>query len=206
MLLRATGIDAAFANMGFVQVIIDTAKLSGPKHLAIAIESMHLVSTAAEDKKQVRKSSDDLRRAMELHDNLILQCAGKRFAFAEVPSGSQSANAARALGIAVGVLASCPILLLEVSPMEVKVAVSGSRKTKVTKAQVIKWAVQHWPLAPWLRESRGKEAGRILNSNEHLADAMATVVAGLDTPAFLNLIAYHDAVTSKSPTLRIKLS
>jgi len=194
----AVGIDAAFANMGFARVRLDPNP--DGKGVRVACLDLKLVSTQADGHKTVRKSSEELRRAKELNAALVAYCAGASFAFVEVPSGSQSASAARALGIAVGVLASCPIPIIEVSPMEVKVAVSGNRKTKANKADIIKWAVRHWPGAPWLRD-RGKIDGRIINDNEHLADAMATVMAGIATPEFQRLLAMVPHATPSTSSL-----
>lgn len=194
----AVGIDAAFANMGFARVRLDPNP--DGKRVRVACLDLKLVSTQADGHKTVRKSSEELRRAKELNAALVAYCAGASFAFVEVPSGSQSASAARALGIAVGVLSCCPIPIIEVSPMEVKVAVSGNRKTKANKADIIKWAVRHWPGAPWLRD-RGKIDGRIINDNEHLADAMATVMAGIATPEFQRLLAMVSHATPSTSSL-----
>ena len=187
MLIRAVGVDAAFANMGFAQVEIEangTVKCLG----------LYLVTTeVTEDRKVVRKSSTELRRAQELCKALAHHTTGQgaQFAFVEVPSGSQSASAARALGIAVGVLGSCQIPIIEVNPMEVKRAINPDRKVKVSKLDVIRWAMSKWPLAPWvLHKHSGKtfKKGDPQNCNEHLADAMATVVAGISTPEFQRII------------------
>lgn len=188
MKLRAIGVDAAFANMGFADVIIDTNDLS------IEVMGLALATTEKEDKSmRVRVSSDRLRRGKELHDALCVACQGKAFAFCEVPGGNtQSATSAFSLGIAVGVLSACPIPVIEVSPMEVKAAIAGHKVRKgASKAEVIDWAAARWPNAPWMRaknagKSKGRvlEKGRLLADNEHLADALASVVAGLNTPAF----------------------
>lgn len=193
MKVKAVGIDAAFANMGFAQVEIENTS----RGTQIRCTGLTLVSTEGRDRKEVRKSSDELRRARELHQALQQQCKDVVFAFIEVPSGSQSASAARSLGIAVGVLASCPILIIEVSPMEVKVAVTSDRKIKASKDDMIAWAVAKWPDAPWLRE---RKSGRILKSNEHLADALATVQAGISTPEFLRVLTMMDKYETPSPT------
>ena len=198
--VRALGIDAAFSNMGFAVVTL-TINDKGQVP-TVACEHLHLVQTEAIDAKQVRKSSNELRRAKELHTALHMLSAGCQFAFAEVPSGSQSASAARSLGIAVGVLASCPVPLIEVSPMEVKRAVIANPKVKVPKGYIIDWAVKRWPTANWIRE-RGKPNGRVILDNEHCADALATVMAGIATPAFQNILtmlAHHE--TSSTPNHR----
>lgn len=185
--LDALGIDAAFANMGFARV-----KLLVDSQLRVTIECMglRLVETEViEDRKVVRKSSTELRRARELtaalseESDLNFQPA---FVFAEVPSGSQSAQAARALGIAVGVLASCRAPIIEVSAHDVKEAVLGRRgKGKMpTKAEVIAWAMARWPAAHWLRGNSKGKRDAILAKNEHLADALAAVYAGVQTAEF----------------------
>ncbi len=205
-MIRAVGVDAAFANMGFAQVVIQPGV--GGKTEIICLD-LTLVSTEiTEDRKVVRKSSTELRRAQELVKALGHQTVdqGAKFAFVEVPSGSQSASAARALGIAVGVLASCQIPIIEVSPMEVKRIVNPNPKVKVSKDYIIHWAMRKWPLAPWiLHRHNGKtfKKGDPQNCNEHLADALATVAAGIATPEFQRLLSMtdHHAIPS-TPNLR----
>lgn len=182
MKYQVIGIDPAFANMGLVSASIDLSKPEAP----LTIKRMELIRTEAQGGKQVRKSSEDLRRAVELHRGLqaFIEGAGTVHAvFAEVPSGAQDAKAARALGIATGVLASVPIPIIEVAPIEVKRLFST--KGPVSKQQVIDWAVKQWPGASWLTHN-GK---RTLN-NEHLADALATIVAGMKTPAFQQMVTW----------------
>jgi Holliday junction resolvasome RuvABC endonuclease subunit len=185
--ITAVGIDAAFANMGFAKVEIN---LQGGQTTVVCRDLILVSTEVIEDRKAVRKSSTELRRAKELHEAIQTHCSDVQFAFVEVPSGSQSASAARALGIAVGVLASCPVPIIEVSPMEVKFAVIPNKKIKVSKDYIIQWAVKKWPQAPWLL-SRGANKGAIVKANEHLADALATVMAGIATPEFQRLIALN---------------
>jgi len=178
--ITAIGIDMAFANMGLARTRIT----QDGDLVMVRCDDLELINTTSMDRKSVRKSSDELRRAKELQAAMVKFCKGADLAFVEVPSGSQSASAARALGIAVGVLASCPILIIEVSPMEVKDVVSGgNRKIKITKPMMIEWASKKWKLAPWLRHK-----GRLTLNNEHLADAMAAVMAGINTPEFKRLL------------------
>jgi Holliday junction resolvasome RuvABC endonuclease subunit len=210
MKVKGLSIDVGFTNMGFAFVEVDLS-LGGLK--SIECIGLGLAQTAKDQGKAVRVSSDRLRRAQELHEALheAIGRYGAQVAFAEIPGGNtQSATAAYSLGIAVGVLASCSIPIIEVSPMEVKAAVAGRKVQKgASKAEVIAWAEKHWPEAPWMRATGratvkrplapgSKEtitvslpAGRLTNDNEHLADAMATVAAGIDTPAFKQLLAIH---------------
>lgn len=209
MIIQGVGIDAAFANMGFAQVVIHVE----PLQTFVRCSDLILASTEKESGKKVRVSSDRLRRAQELRAAMEDACRGAAFAFVEVPSGTQNANAAFGLGIAVGVLAACPVPIIEVSPMEVKAAVAGKRVQKgASKAEVIAWAEARWPDAPWIRAAHratvkgaALPAGRLTGDNEHLADALAAVVAGITTPEFQRLIALQNAIprnTDERPALR----
>lgn len=192
MSIKAIAVDAAFANMGLARI-----SLSFNGDWQVSCDDLRLISTSREDHKEVRKSSDDLRRAVILFQALKDWSNGAQIAFAEVPSGSQSAAAARALGIAVGVLGGCPLPIIEVNPMEVKRLFGPGRKG-APKAQIIEWAVNRWPKAPWLRNK-----GRLIQANEHLADAMAVVVAGLRTPAFIQLTSLQKHATTSPSDQRL---
>lgn len=185
IIVKAIAIDMAFTNMGLARVEIT---ISG-KVTSVFAKELLLVSTEKEAGKTVRKSSDDLRRAILLHQGLKEFVGDASIAFAEVPSGSQSAQAARALGIAVGALASCPVPIIEVSPMEVKKLFSPDGKRKVPKTEIIAWAMKEWPALPWLRFK-----GKPTLANEHLADAMAVVMAGISTPEFKRMTAIHHEI------------
>src|SRR5487761_2436689 len=110
------GIDPAFANMGLCRALLD------PKTNKFTVSQIKLVTTEGSEKKTVRKSSDDFRRAQELVQGIREFCTGSIIAFAEIPTGSQSARACWSLGIALGALAACPVPLIQVSPLEVKMA------------------------------------------------------------------------------------
>ena len=194
-IIKAIGIDAAFANMGLAAVEIHFQPSGQNSILGV---DLHLISTEREGHKVVRKSSDDLRRANALHLGMVSfveSYEGVTIAFAEVPSGSQSASAARALGIAVGVLGGCPLPIIEVSPMEVKKLFSKDGKRKVPKTEIIAWAMEQWPKLPWIRHR-----GNPTLANEHLADAMAVIMAGIHTNEFKQLMAVHHA--TPGPTLQ----
>lgn len=208
-MIRAIGIDAAFANMGLARVTIDPDRQGAVWGKYVQVVDLTLVSTEAQDKKVVRKNSDDLRRAIELHRALHAYLEDAQVVFAEIPSGAQSAAAAKYLGAALGILASIPIPIIEVSPLESRLAVTGGAKRKVSKEEAMAWASKHWPDAPWVRHARGGQvkgkggkvkgawkAGDLQNCNEHLADALATIAAGTRTPAFQQLIALSHATTS----------
>lgn len=180
--ILAVGIDPALRNFGFAVARID---VENDKILEIV--DLKLVKTEDEKGKTVRRNSDDLRRA-KAHVNAMLEiCKGKAIAFAEIPVGSQSARAMASYGVCIGVLASCPIGMIEVTPSEVKKEATGYKTA--TKEEMIEWAHDLFPKAPWLtRKSNGKTV--LKNENEHLADAIGAINAGIRTNQWKQLKAF----------------
>lgn len=179
--------DPSLRNFGVVKATLD------PFTLEYTVDDLILISTGGEDKKVVRKNSDDLRRAKLLSDGLIEACRGASFAIAEVPVGSQSARAMASYGVCVGVLAGCPIPLIQVTPTEVKVAAVGSKTA--SKSEMIAWAMNKFPAAPWkMRKLRGKLEP--VDANEHLADAVASIEAGLLTLEFERMMTMYRALAA----------
>lgn len=175
--IRIVGLDPSMANFGmsFMHLDLNTLELS--------LEELLLIETEKKANKVVRQNSDDLRRCQEitsLYHKAILGF-GASFAFSEVPTGAQSARAMLANGIVLGILASCPVPLIQVQPTETKMATVGTKTA--SKEEMIEWAAETYPDAPWLRH---KSKGRMVltNKNEHLADATAVVHAGLKTDQF----------------------
>lgn len=187
MRIRVAGIDPAFANMGMARMTLDL------ETLGLELEEVRLVQTEklAGKLKTVRQNSDDLRRAIELQAGFQSGIEGCSVCFAEIPSGSQHSRSALGFGIAIGVLSASPIPIIEVMPLETKTASVG--KKTAAKREIITWASDLYPDASgWLRE-RGKADGRLIDDNEHLADAVAIVHAGIRTPEFKRLIAVWKA-------------
>lgn len=178
-IIKILGVDPALANMGLVIAKYDTVDDK------LEITDMKLIQTEKRSKKDVRVSSDDLRRAQELHTALDLYSKNMSIVFAEIPSGGQSARAVLGFGIAIGVVASCRIPVIEVSPREAKEAAVGT--STASKQEMIEWATSEFPDAEWIkRKFKGKM--RFTSKNEHLADACAIIVAGTQTPQFKQLI------------------
>lgn len=172
--IHVVGLDVAFANFGMARATV--------REHDLLVTDLKLLSTKGQDKKTVRKSSDDLRRAKEILAPMQDFCRPAIIAFAEVPHGSQSARASWSLGISVGILASCSIPVIQVSALEVKMATVGKRNA--SKQDMIDWAVSLHPDAQWLRHGK-----KLVAANEHLADAVATIYAGLKTDEFKRLVA-----------------
>lgn len=182
MKMNIVGVDPSLRNFGIVNAILDTDTLE------FEVTSMKLVESEdnAKKAKTVRKNSDDLRRARLLHEGFQLACQGASFAFVEVPVGSQSARAMASYGICIGVLASCPISMIQVTPTEVKLAMTGEKTA--TKDEMIEAAVKAHPGAKWLTRKSGGQLA-LLAANEHLADATGAIMAGIRTDDFKNAIA-----------------
>ncbi|WP_413464077.1 hypothetical protein [Cupriavidus metallidurans] len=187
MKLKVVGIDPSLKNFGFAIGTIDV------ETLAVEVQGLVLAKTEPDKKsaKVVRKNSDDLERARILHTALQEHCRDADLAIAEVPVGSQSARAMASYGVCVGVLSSCPIPLIQVTAFEVKLAGFGNKYA--TKEEMIGWATQAYPVAPWLTVKR---AGKLefTAANEHLADAVAAIHAGIKTDQFQQVLAMHRAM------------
>ena len=171
--MRIAAIDPSQRHFGMV-------KLEWHGLLGFSILEMKLVNTEKSKDKKVRVNSDDLSCAREIHDACHEFIADCEFVFSEVPSGAQSASAAKSFGICIGILASVRIPLIEVQPLETKKASIG--KKTASKKDIIAWAVTHYPEAPWIR-ALAKPYGFTL-ANEHLADAVAIAHAGVKTEQF----------------------
>lgn len=176
MKISVVGLDPSLSNWGIVRAELDIDTLE------VSVDSMSLVETKPSAVKTVRKNSGDLLRARQLYGGLMLATTGVAAAFCEVPVGSQSARAMASYGVCIGVLASCRVPLIELSPSEVKIAAVNHREA--AKIEMIEWGVNKHPDAPWIRDREGK----LLNKNEHLADALASIYAGVRTPAFESVL------------------
>jgi Holliday junction resolvasome RuvABC endonuclease subunit len=182
MKIKIVGVDPSLRNFGIVKAELDLDTMK------FKVYDMRLVTSEdnAKAAKTVRKNSDDLRRARLLHEGFVGACKDASFAFVEVPVGSQSARAMASYGICVGVLAACPIAMIQVSPAEVKMAGTGEKTA--TKGEMIEAAVAAHPYAPWMtRKSKGKI--ELLNANEHLADSIWAIEAGIATDQFKGAVA-----------------
>lgn len=178
MKIAVSAFDPSLANFGMARLALDLTTLH------FEVQDLKLVQTEKQTSKQVRQNSDDLRRARELARAFHDFAAQTKIGFAEVPTGAQSARAMYAFGVSVGLLAACPVPLIQVQPYETKLATVGTKTA--SKEEMIEWAVAAYPAAPWLKHIRGgKEV--IGNKNEHLADALAIAHAGVKTDQFQQL-------------------
>jgi hypothetical protein len=146
---------------------------------------LQVIQPKEETSKQVRKNSKDLEIARLLVTDLNPLVWAAKVIFVEVPVGSQSARAMASYGICVGILGSfqaCGFQLIEVSPNEVKTALTG--KKDATKGQMIAAARHAYAGANWPMQKDQV----IVSKAEHMADAIGAIHAGVHTAAFQQLM------------------
>lgn len=195
--ITVLGLDPSLANFGIARVVVDI-----DERKIIEVLSLEVVETEKTTCKVVRRNSDDITRAQALHAAMQQAAVGCHIAFAEVPVGSQSARAMASYGICIGVLAACPIPLIEVTPIELKLAVIG--KKTASKEEIIAKMVGMYPHEDWyVRKVKGVQA--LTAKNEHIADALGAVVAGLGTSQFQQVMSIFSHVRSSDQQVGAQL-
>lgn len=184
-LIKVVGQDPSLRNWGLAVGYYDleTKKLT--------IDEVDIVNPVLPTGKQVRQNSSDLESAFQLYKGAVDHTVGAHAVFVEVPVGSQSARAMASYGICVGVLGALRangIPFFEVTPTEVKLASVGNKTA--TKQDMIDWAVAAHPEANW---PKYKHHGIEIVSSakaEHMADAVASIHAGLSCNAFQQMLPF----------------
>ena len=172
--IRVLGIDPSLNNFGCFAGVIDLST-------GYLDEPFVYLSQLPKEKpnKSVRQNSKDLQSARFHAENLRTLIANLKpdIICVEIPVGSQSARAMASYGICIGIISGLTAPLIQVTPTEVKLAAVGSKTA--TKSQMIKWAVDEFPDACWL-----KHGGKLTANNEHIADALGAIYAGVKTDQF----------------------
>jgi Holliday junction resolvasome RuvABC endonuclease subunit len=182
MKIAVVGFDPSLTHWGIASSVLDltTGYLDTPV--------LEIVEPEKLTHKQVRQNSTDLFVAEQLAQRALLAARSAKVVFVEVPVGSQSARAMASYGVCVGILGAIRaegIQLIEVTANEVKAAFTGCKTA--TKQQMIDMAVSLYPTANFPRQR-----GRLTAKAEHVADAIAAIHAGVNTPMFQNLIRLYD--------------
>jgi Holliday junction resolvasome RuvABC endonuclease subunit len=199
--LTLVGMDPSLRNWGLARASWDI--VTGDLQVMLLKLSNPVLHTG----KQVRQNSIDQQAAQQLYENAAAFMAGAHATFVEVPVGSQSARAMASYGICVGVLGALRangLQYLEVTASEVKLAGHGTKTA--SKDDMIAWASRIHPDAPWLRyqhDCKGKPSktnpsvtvsaytkGQLTSDNEHLADAVAAIHAGLRLNTFKQMLPF----------------
>ena len=175
--MKVLGVDPALKNVGMAAGYLDL------DNMTFSIENLDLVKTSPSNSKTTRKNSDDLERCRVLHQGLQAFSKDAEIAFVEMPVGSQSARAMMSYGACMMLIASLKIPVIELTPREVKVAATGDQNA--TKRDLIDWG---WSVAPDASGWRVK-GKRLIDENEHMADAIGAINAGLSNPEFQALVA-----------------
>jgi len=168
--------DPSITNFGYALAEVDTT--SG----AIEILQLSLQKTEPNTQKTVRKNSEDLERCRQQVSHMRTMAKYAHMVCVEIPVGSQSARAMASYGFCIGILASLDIPMIQVTPNQVKRAAVGTKTA--SKAEMIKWAMAKYPHKDWHLKK-----GKPLGCNEHMADAIAAIEAGIATSDYANAIA-----------------
>lgn len=175
MRVPVLGMDPSLANWGIAYGLLDL--VSGE----LVVEHIDVFSTSKSTTKTVRTNSDDVNRSFTIASSIVPWFKKAQYIFAEVPLGSQSAAAMKSYGICCGVLGSLQAAywktIIQVDPLACKQALSGTKKA--TKQQMIGAAVKAHPEVIW-----PSHRGKIKGVAEHMADAIASIYAGVNTPEF----------------------
>lgn len=177
MELKVLGIDPSLSNFGYAfGRYLDSTN-------SVEINRVSVESPTVITSKQVRQNNKDLDRAQQLSNSLLdnLRAWKPDAVFIEVPVGSKSARAMASYGICIGVIASAkhrtPVPFYEVTPTQVKLFVSGSKKA--SKQEIIDWAVNKYPNVNWPYKIIKGQKSIITGQAEHMADAVAAIHAGI---------------------------
>lgn len=186
MLMSVLGMDPSLLHWGLASADIDLT--SG----VLTTPDLELIEPMELSGKQIRVNSNDLYRAEQLATRVFYRARKAKVIFVEVPVGSQSARAMASYGVCIGILGSLRaegIQIIEVTATETKVALTGNKNA--SKQNMIDAAVAAYPDANWPRYTRNGakfKKGDIMNTAEHVADAVATIHSGVNTPVFQNLM------------------
>ena len=174
MKIRVAGMDPSMLHWGVAVASLDMNQ-GTLSDIALKLIEPDLIAS-----KGIRKNAIDVDRCSQLYQSLQETLQGCSVVFAEVPVGSQSASAMKSYAMCVallGVLCAQGIHLIQVDPLENKEVFTGSKEA--SKKDMINRAVLLYPEANWPRLKN-----RVLNKAEHLADAIATIHAGVRKDEF----------------------
>lgn len=180
--INVLGLDGSIQNFGLAVGQIDPSTWE-----LLSVSALVLSKTKKAEK--TKRADDDLARFRKhwMTIETLIAIDNPLHLFAEIPSGSRDVRAAFAFGGVTAILAGLTLSheVTTVTPMEVKVAATGVKHAD--KEDVIAAMYERFPKAPWLTSKRPnamnicKDDGLYLtNDNEHLADAIGAILAGLE--------------------------
>lgn len=186
--MRIVGIDPSLVNTGLIAVEGNPGAWVVSNLSLVTTKSANLTAAKVKARKKakvaalpvVRKNYDDLDRARDLLLEILNFVEGADLICVEIPQIGGAEMQARSMwtsGVALGLIASLPPeKVVALTPLEVKNA-TGNKKA--SKEEMCAWAYKLYPNAPWpTRKLKG--ALIPLVTNHHIADGLATIVAGLE--------------------------
>jgi Holliday junction resolvasome RuvABC endonuclease subunit len=180
--IKVLGLDGSLQNFG---IAVGTVHIA-TKEL-VSVDQLVLSKTSKSTDKKLKRADDDFNRFREhwLTIETIIAMDKPLHVFGEIPSGAQDARAAFAFGGVTAILAGLSLTnnLITVTPAEVKLAATGWKHAD--KEDII--AAMHglYPTANWIKSRKPnamaieKDGWYLTNANEHLADAVAIILAGI---------------------------
>jgi Holliday junction resolvasome RuvABC endonuclease subunit len=175
--MKFLSIDSSLANTGAAIGIIEKDK-------SVTVKGISLHETKKTSNKQIRASSDTIQRGRSTFKFILaaIQYWQPDFIFVETPSGSQSSAGMKSYGMTCQLIAGLDPKPIEVTPDEVKKASVGNKTA--SKKEMMEWAYNLFPDLEW---DMNKSTGQLKNKNEHMADAIAIVYAGIKTDDFVRV-------------------
>lgn len=186
--VNVVGFDPSLRNWG-----VAIGRLN-PNTMKLTIDDLRVIRPEQPQGKQVRQNSKDVEAAYQLFVGSTKAAERAQAVFVEVPVGSKSARAMASYGICVGVLGAvrgAGIPFFEVTPDQVK-KISVGKKT-ASKAEMIEWAMQKHPEAPWPMQTQKGVTSVVAGAAEHMADAIAAIYAGMGTAEFQRTLSFLKA-------------
>jgi Holliday junction resolvasome RuvABC endonuclease subunit len=186
--LNVLGLDGSIQNFGIAVGVIETDTWE-----LLSIKNLVLSKTKKSTDKKTKRAEDDFARfaqhwkaIADITESVAIEW-NPFYVFGEIPSGAQDARASFAFGGVTAMLAGLSLTnkVITVTPSEVKVAATGLKHAD--KEDVIAAMYDRFPHAPWITSKRPNAMNihegdglYLTNDNEHLADAIAVILAGLE--------------------------
>lgn len=181
MKIKIIAQDPSMSNWGLVAATFntDTGKVEINEMMTI-----HKNKLEKSVKKALRVSNIDLNVARDLSKgiNSFFDKYKPAFTIVEIPHGSQSSASMKGYGICLGLLGAVNTQMIQMTEMECKVNALGKRTA--TKKEMIAYAMAKHPEAKWHRRMFKGELVGVDGKNEHIADAIAALYAGLESDQF----------------------
>lgn len=184
--ISVVGFDPSLRNWG-----VSKGFLTLGDSPILTIDTLAVIQPIQSTGKQVRQNSLDLEAAEQLAKQAMTYAEGAQAIFVEVPVGSQNSRASLGCGLCIGVLGALRatgIPFYEVTPNEVKMI--GAGKKTATKKDMINWAMDKHPEAPWPMYTQKGVAMVSEAKAEHMADATAAIYAGIASKAFKQMLSF----------------